>query len=782
MLVPPAVALWRRWRSEPGARARTAALPLAAAFAPVAVSERDRGRTRGSTATAVVDPEIIAAPATRLEQSSLDADLVARVLPDPVLPDPVVHEPAMPDPVSFDPIELPRAIGESTEAGPERSHRRAAMMGALRLVLGHLVRILLFSLPAIVLWWHVWTGHPTSTLTCACGDVAQEVWFIAWPAWAVAHLANPFFSHAINVPFGANLLSNTSGTLIGIVLAPVTKIWGPIAATNVALTLAPGLSAWGCWLALRRYLHWKAAAIPAALIFGYSAVILTGITVGHASVVVLVLPPLIFANLYEILVRQEHGVVRDGLCLLALVLAQFWISPEILVMCALFAVVALVVALVAAAVSDWGGVRRRAPHAWRSLVVGLGPAAALLAYPAWFGIAGPQSVSGPLFLLAPIAGIELSQFFAPGNFASRASHLARFTGYRGRNGPPVNYLGYGVGVIAAASVAAARRRPLVWLLVCLGVVAVWLSLGSIYVGPPTWLGHIWLPWRELAKWRVFDEIIPAQIATFIPLFVALLIGLGLDAGYRSVAHHSRWPRSRLRLTRRLAAIGVGLIALIPIFMTFDVPLTVSDAAVPAWMAEQATQLPPGSVLLTVPFAVSGIDAPMLWQAVDAMHFSLAGAALKTPNARGGPVGRGLPGSARRILTDLSMSGEALPSGTPAQLLAVRGALGTWHVSEIVIDGASRDPVYASGFIDGRARGGTVGRQWCVDLEGAPARQGRRCSAQSCARGVPSESGRVVGDARSARHGPLRARHPFGCRWRHLERNSAAHRPPLHPGA
>ncbi|MGP0032629.1 MAG: hypothetical protein ACLPVF_19270, partial [Acidimicrobiales bacterium] len=125
-----------------------------------------------------------------------------------------------------------------------------------REVLRHVGVILLFSVPAVVLWWHVWSGHPSSTLTCGCGDPAQEVWFIAWPASALWHLANPFFSGAVNVPYGANLLTNTSGTLVGVVLSPITRIWGPVTATNVALTLCPGISAWGCWVAIRRFVDW----------------------------------------------------------------------------------------------------------------------------------------------------------------------------------------------------------------------------------------------------------------------------------------------------------------------------------------------------------------------------------------------------------------------------------------------------------------------------------------------------------------------------------------------
>ena len=60
------------------------------------------------------------------------------------------------------------------------------------------------------------------------------------------------------MPYGANLLSNTSGTLVGVVLGPVTWLWGPVAATNVALTLAPALSAWGCWVAVRPFVDLEA--------------------------------------------------------------------------------------------------------------------------------------------------------------------------------------------------------------------------------------------------------------------------------------------------------------------------------------------------------------------------------------------------------------------------------------------------------------------------------------------------------------------------------------------
>ena len=163
----------------------------------------------------------------------------------------------------------------------------------------------------------------------------------------------------VNVPHGANLLSNTSGPLVGVVLAPVTWLFGPVTATNVALTLAPALSAWACFAAIRPLVNWKAGAIPAALVFGYSAALVTSLTFGHVSVTVLVIPPFLFTTLHEIVIRQEHSVARDGLLLAALLVVQFFISPEILVMCLLLGAVGLV----AVTAVGWRQLRPRAGHA-----------------------------------------------------------------------------------------------------------------------------------------------------------------------------------------------------------------------------------------------------------------------------------------------------------------------------------------------------------------------------------------------------------------------------------
>ena len=286
-----------------------------------------------------------------------------------------------------------------------------------------------------------------------------------------------------------------------------------------------------------------------------------------------------------------------------------------------------------------------------------------------------------------------------------------------------------------ASVVLGRRRALTWLMLLLGVVALWLSLGQRSMGGPSWFHHVWLPWSELAKLPLLKEILPDQIAPFLTLFIAFLLALGLDALYTQHRRATSWLAGHRAAVTATATAVVAVAALVPVFATFDVPLTVRPVTVPSYIRTVAPTLPEGTVLLTVPFAVSGSSQPMLWQAVDHMQFDLAGAALKTPGPTGGPVDQGAPGSARRVLTNLSVVGEPEPSGTPAQLAVVLHALHTWGVDRVVVAGTSRNPLYAAGFFTmalGVAPNAEAGAEvWTLQRGVAPATPAAGASLPLC---------------------------------------------------
>ena len=187
--------------------------------------------------------------------------------------------------------------------------RRRAAQGPARPSASTCWRLACFTVPAVVLWWHVWSGHPSSALTCGCGDPAQEVWFMAWPAWAITHLHSIFFSRRGERPprrqpalehVGAAGRCGARSRDVALRSRHRQPTWrSPWPRRSAHGPASPPL---------RPLVDWKAGAIPAALVFGYSAALVTSLTLGHVSVTVLVIPPFLFTTLYEIVIRQEHSV------------------------------------------------------------------------------------------------------------------------------------------------------------------------------------------------------------------------------------------------------------------------------------------------------------------------------------------------------------------------------------------------------------------------------------------------------------------------------------------
>ena len=68
---------------------------------------------------------------------------------------------------------------------------------------------LLYLALGFVLWVHAWAEGASTHTLCGCGDPALFLWFFQWPATALAHGQNPFFSTALFHPTGINLLAQT---------------------------------------------------------------------------------------------------------------------------------------------------------------------------------------------------------------------------------------------------------------------------------------------------------------------------------------------------------------------------------------------------------------------------------------------------------------------------------------------------------------------------------------------------------------------------------------------
>jgi hypothetical protein len=546
---------------------------------------------------------------------------------------------------------------------------------------------LLYLAVGFVLWVHAWAEGATTHTLCGCGDPALFLWFFQWPATALAHGHNPFFSTALFHPTGINLLANTSVTGLSLPLVPVTWIWGPVASLNVASTVAPALTAFTAFVVIRRWAPWTPAAFLGGLLYGFSPFVLSSLEFAHLMTAALMLLPLILAVLDEILIRQRHGALGGGALLALLLFGQFFLSSELLAIGAVVIVVCLVALVFGALVADPPALSARLPHAAEALGVALGLGAVLLAWPVWFALDGPAHLQGLVWPNVGVIGGFIPSSFVTTAYPSVLHSFIPLSGYEGAPLASAAYIGWGFLAVMVGGLAVFWRDRRLWFFAFAFAVCVACSLGERRGQlEPAWI---------FTKIPLVQNVIQQRFMAFGYLAAAVLLAVIMERTYRAVPD---WRGA-------LGALAVSAVALAPTAVIFSerLPFAMQAVVLPRWYSEVAPTLPPGRVLLTYPAPFSGIQSAMAWQAVLGMPFSLAGG--------GGPqgverrAGTAAPGFA--VLADLSLGGlEPPPVGSPTQLAAVRHAMTVWEVNTVVVatDPAlstrqlGRDPVYAAAFM------------------------------------------------------------------------------------
>jgi hypothetical protein len=551
----------------------------------------------------------------------------------------------------------------------------------------------------VLLWGEAW-AHGASTHTlCGCGDPSLFLWFFQWPATALAHGHNPLFSRALFHPGGINLLAQTSVLGLSIPLTPVTWIWGPVAALNVASTLAPALSAFSAFMVLRRWVRWTPARFAGGLLYGFSPFVLTSLQFAHLMVAALMLLPLMLAVLDDIVVRQAHTARWGGIWLGVLLFFQFFLSSELLAVIALTVLAAGAVMVLAAAAGNRPALRQRLPHALEAVVIAAVVGGLLLIYPVWFALEGPAHLPGLIWPnIGAIGGYD-GPSFVSANLAHGHNVLSGgITGYEGAPLPSSGYLGWGLlGVLAAGLVVWFRDRRVLFFGGLL-VLCVWFSLGE--------RRSSWnlVPARVMAHLPVLENVIEQRFMAIGFLAAAVLLAIVLDHVHTDLPRWLSLHGVGARVVGIGAALGVAALALVPIGTTFasSLPFAMRPVIVPRWYTEVGPTLTPDRVVLSYPVAFSGIQSAMDWQAVDNMSYSQAGG--------GGPQGvQNRAGSAQagfNELARLDFGFRGQPTGTRADFAAVRHALAVWGVNTVVIapdPGAptlqqGHDPTYAAAFM------------------------------------------------------------------------------------
>src|SRR5271169_2793332 len=182
---------------------------------------------------------------------------------------------------------------------------------------------------SLVLWARIWlTGSPAHSLTCPCGDVAEQLWWFEWLPRALQHAHNPFYSNAQFARFGGiNAMTNTNLLLPAALLSPLTVLAGPIASSNLANLLAPVATGAAAYALAARFTRRTIARLVAGLAYAFSPFVMGNLDVGHLNLTLLAYTPLVLL-VGDRLIRGETSPRRAGIALGLLTVGEALLGGE----------------------------------------------------------------------------------------------------------------------------------------------------------------------------------------------------------------------------------------------------------------------------------------------------------------------------------------------------------------------------------------------------------------------------------------------------------------------
>jgi hypothetical protein len=587
---------------------------------------------------------------------------------------------------------VPVRPGTAEQARP-LSERRAVALAAMYYLLASV---------AVTLW--LWRDPASRTVVGNPNDADQAAWFFRYDAVAIAHFHLPaLVTTAMNAPQGVNLMWNTPLLLPGILLAPVTLLFGPQASLTILLTAGFAGSATAMFAVLRRWRVRVAAAALGAAVYGFSPALVHS-AIGHYDLQFAVLPPLI-ADAVLRLATGRASARKGGLWLGLLVTAQLFISEEILLDTGL----AVVLLLAVIAVSR----PREVPGRIRTLAGGLGVAVCVLGviagYPLWVQFFGPLHQAGSPFTTDFFKN-DLSGFVVPSSYLlfHTAGSAAEALRYQGQLPEYLGYLGWPlIVVLVVGAVRFWRRLPVRACAVTCAVLLIFSLGGTLLASGHE---HHWLklPWYWLQSLPVLSAALPDRFSIVADGAAAALLAWCVDAAVPAlavfVARRRRLPWLASGARPAVVVMSLAALAVLPI-VPRPLPAAAATPVPPGWSAAfSALDLPASANVLTVPVPMSTFTEPLRWQAGTGQPAALVGGYFMGPavNGHANTDGAGLPQAGRYLNILWSESGTGLPAslagGVPAsahpaspsyvRIGAVSGKqmlaqIAAWHVSAVV---------------------------------------------------------------------------------------------------
>ncbi|HYN96488.1 MAG TPA: hypothetical protein VES42_21820 [Pilimelia sp.] len=464
---------------------------------------------------------------------------------------------------------------------------------------------------AFALWLTagVWPDPGARVLALNPEDQVLYEWFLANDT----RLFRGDFSlltERLNVPDGVNLMANTTVIALGVVLTPVTLLFG--VETTFAVLLGANLAltalAWYLLFARVAQAHRGAALIGGAFC-GFAPGMLSQ-NISHLHMTAQWLVPVMVwcvVRLYRAADPAAQRPVREligfGVALGGLVTVQVFIGEEVLFLTALsLLLLTLVYAARRPAVA-----RRAARRFTAGLLVAVAVGVAALAYPLWFQFAGPRAVADGVFD-AGYFSADLASWpaISPLSLGGSAEAAKLTTGPAEHN----TFLGWPLLLVGAVCAGWLWRRPLALACAVTALVMAGLSLGPEIVlhGERTGISG---PYRLLHGLPVVDGALPMRFALPVVPLLAVILVLAVDRALRD-------PQRILRFAGP-AAVLAALLPIVPRpMLTAERPPLPEFITAGHWRA----CVPSGGVLIPVPLPTPKDPWAMRWAASTNIEFGL----------------------------------------------------------------------------------------------------------------------------------------------------------------
>lgn len=440
-------------------------------------------------------------------------------------------------------------------------------------------------------------SHPGRDVIGYGHDPDLFVWMLAWWPHAVLHGTNPFVTHAVWWPQGANLAWDTSVPGLALLASPVTLLGGPVLAYNMLAILLPALAAWTAYLLCRHVTRSFWPSVAGGYLFGFSPYMF-GQTEGHLHMTSVFLVPLIAL----VLVRYVEGSLTGARFVLGLALLlalQISFSTELAFTVTLATGLSLAVAAILVP-SRRSRIRLLVPPLLVSFVGAGILASPLLAY-ALLHVTR-RAFHPPGAYPADLANLVIPTRLTALGWSWTTSVAENFKGNLSENGA---YLGLAWLVIVGWFAWSFRRIASARFLVALLLLGVVVELGIRLEVDGR--GFIALPWSLVARFPFFDNVLPVRLSMFVALVASVCVAW--------------WAASRR--PPRAARIALTAVAIVMVVPSLWLSVWHEHPYRPAFFTNGAHTacLARSDSVLMLPYP-NRTDA-MLWQAESGFRFRMA---------------------------------------------------------------------------------------------------------------------------------------------------------------